>query len=137
MTKELDIATMINSKEIITQSREHLEPAIKNKFLCAIGQKAPTEITKTVRGKESCPLPSYKLYTLFRLHYRPEKNVQNSRADIFDIKRINVESAADIWKKFLEVEKGEFQTITVAELLPSKITIAQRKIAKVTCRLRQ
>ena len=89
------------------------------RFLWAIGQNALTEMTKTVREREPSSLPLYKLYTLFRLHFTPERNVQHSRADFF--KREEGECAADVWKRILEVEKNcEFETITAAELLASK-----------------
>ena len=76
---------------------------------------------KTVREREPSSLPLHKLYTLFRLHFTPERNVQHSRADFFDLKREHGESAADVWKRIMEVEKkSEFETITAAELLASK-----------------
>ena len=86
-----------------------------------MGQNALSEMTKTVKERESSSLPLHKLYTLFRLHYTPEQNVEPSRSDIFDPKRDNGESAADVWKKILEIEKNcEFENITAAELLASK-----------------
>ena len=121
MTKDLDFSKMTNNKEILPQYREQLETEIKDIFLWAIGQNAITEMTKTVREREPSSLPLYKLYTLFRLHFTPERNVQHSRADFFDLKREDGESAADVWKRILEVEKNcEFETITAAELLASK-----------------
>ena len=78
-------------------------------------------MTKTVREREPSSLPLHKLYTLFRLHFTPERNVHHSRADFFDLKREDGETAADVWKRILEVEKNcEFETITAAELLASK-----------------
>ena len=66
-------------------------------------------------------LPLHKLYSLFRLHFTPERNVQHSRADFFDLKRESNETAADVWKRILEVEKNcEFEIITVAEHLASQ-----------------
>ena len=121
MTKDLDLSKMTNNKEILPQYREQLETEIKDIFLWAIGQNAITEMTKTVREKEPSSLPLYKLYTLFRLHFTPERNVQHSRADFLDLKREDGESAADVWKRILEVEKNcEFETISAAELLASK-----------------
>ena len=77
-------------------------------------------MTKTVRKREPSSLPLHKLYTLFRLHFTPERNVQHSIADFFDLKREDGESAANLWKLILEVEKNsEFET-TAAELLASK-----------------
>ena len=83
---------MTNNKEKLPQYREQLETEIKDIFLWAIG-----------------------------LHFTPERNVQHSRADFFDLKRKDGESAVDVWKRILEVEKYcEFETITAAELLASK-----------------
>ena len=96
MTKEIDLSTMTNNKEILTQYRDQLETEIKDIFIWAIGQNA--EMTKTIREREPSSLPLYKLYTLFRLHFTPERNVQHSRADFFDLKREDGESAADVWK---------------------------------------
>ena len=121
MTKDLDLSKMTNNKEILPQYCDQLETEIKDIFLWAIGQNAITEMTKTVREREPSSLPLHKLYTLLRLHFTPERNVQHSRADFFDLKREDGESAADVWKRILEVEKNcEFETITAAELLASK-----------------
>ena len=112
---------MTNNKEILPQYRDQLETVIKDIFLWAIGQNAITEVTKTVREREPSSLPLYKLYTQFRLHFTPGRNVQHSRADFFDLKREDGESTANVWKRILEVEKNcEFETITAAELLASK-----------------
>ena len=105
MTKEIDLSIMTNNKKILPQFRDQLELEIKDIFLWAIGQTAITEMTKTVTEREPSSLPLHKLYTLFRLHFTPERNVQHSRADFFDLKRGNGESAADVWKRILEVEK--------------------------------
>ena len=122
MTKEIDLSIMTNNMEILPQFRDQQELEMKDIFLWAIGQTAITEIeTKTVREREPSSLPLHKLYTIFRLHFTPERNVQHSRADFFDPKRGNGESAADVWKRILEVEKNcEFEAITAAELLASK-----------------
>ena len=121
MTKDIDISPMVNSKELLPQYREQLETEIKDIFLWAIGQNALTEMTKTVREREPSSLPLHKLYTLFRLHYTPERNVQHSRSDFFDLRRNNGESAADVWKRILEIEKNcEFENIIAAEFLASK-----------------
>ena len=121
MTKDIDLSTMTNSKEILPQYRDQLEAEIKDLFLWAIGQNTITEMTKTVREREPSSLPLYKLYTLFRLHFTPERNVHHSRADFFELKREEGESAADVWKRILAIERNcEFETITAAELLASK-----------------
>ena len=112
---------MTNSKEILPQNRDQLKTDIKDIFIWAIGQNAITEMTKTVREREPSSLPLHKLYTLFRLHFTPERNVHHSRVHFFDLKREDGETAADVWKRILEVEKNcEFDTITAAELLASK-----------------
>ena len=121
MTNYLDLSKMTNSKEILPQYSDQLETEIKDIFLWAIGQNAITEITKTVREREPSSLPLYELCTLFRLHFTLAINVQHSRADFFDLKREDGESAADVWKRILEDEKNcEFERITGAELLTSK-----------------
>ena len=118
MTKDLDLSKMTNKKEILPQYRDQLETEIKDIFLWAIGQNAITEMTKTVKEREPSSLPLYKLYTFIRLHFTLERNVQHSRADFFDLKREDGESAADVWKRIPEVEKScEFETISAAELL--------------------
>ena len=120
-TKDFDISSMVNSKETLPQYREKLETEIKDIFLWAIGQNALTEMTKTVKERKPSFLPLHKLNTLFRLHYTPEQNVEHNRSDFFDLKRDNRESAADVWKRILEIEKNcEFENTTAAELLASK-----------------
>ena len=122
MTRDIDQSQMTNSKEILPQFRDQLELEIRDTFLWAIGRSALTEMTKTVRERELSALPLHKLYSLFRLHFTPERNLQHSRADFFDLERESNETAADVWKRILKVEKNcEFQTITAAELLASKL----------------
>ena len=86
MTREIDLSKMTNSKEILPQFRDQLEEEIKDVFIWAIGQSAITEMTKTVREREPNFLPLYRLYTLFRLHFIPERNKHHSRADFFQSK---------------------------------------------------
>ena len=117
---DLDLSTMTNSKEILPQYRDQLEAEITDIFLWAIGQNAITEMTETVREREPSSLPLHKLYSLFRLHFTPERNVHHSRADFFELKREG-ESAADVRKRIPAIEKNcEFEIITAAELLASK-----------------
>ena len=72
--------------------------------------------------RKGTELPSTtQIIHLFRLHYTPDRNVQHRRSDFFDLKRENGETAADVWKRILEIEKNcEFENITAAELLASK-----------------
>ena len=145
MTKEIELSNLTNNKEILPQFRDQLKLEIKDIFLWAVGQTANTEMTKTVRERKPSSRPLYNLYTLFRLHFTPERNVQHSRADFFDLKRGNGEAAADVWKRILEVEKNcEFGAIIAAELLASKFLSLigkstgdyelKKKSEKVTCR---
>ena len=46
-------------------------------------------MTKTVREGEPSSLPLHKLYSLFRLHFTPERNVHYSRANFFELKRVS------------------------------------------------
>ena len=122
LTKDIDLSTMTNSIEILPQYRDQLESKIKDIFLWAIGQTAITEMTKTVRERDPSPLPLHKLYTVFRIRFTPMRNVQHSRIDFFDLMETG-ESAADVWKRILEVEKNcEVETITAADLLASKFS---------------
>ena len=77
----------------------------KRVFIWAVGQAALTEMTKTVKEREPNSLPLYRLYALFRLHFIPERNKHHSRADFFNLKREPGESAAETWKRILEIEK--------------------------------
>ena len=78
-------------------------------------------MTKTVREREPSSLPLHKLYSLFRLQFTPERNVHHNRADFFELKREEGESAADVWKRILAIGRNcEFETITAAEILASK-----------------
>ena len=121
MTRDIDLSKMSNSKEILPQFRKQFEEEIKNAFIWSIGQSAITEMTKTAREREPNSLPSYRCYTLFRLHFTPERNKHLSRASFFKLKREPGESAAETWKRILEIEKNcEFEEITAAELLASK-----------------
>ena len=89
MTKNIDLSIITNSKEVLRQFRDQLELEIKDTLLLAIGQSALTEMTKLVEKREPSALPLYKQYTLFRLHFTPERNVQHSRPDFFEPKKRN------------------------------------------------
>ena len=102
-------------------------------------------MTKTAREREQSSLPLYKLYTLFRPYFIPERNVHHTRATFFDLKREEGETTADVWKRILRVEQNcEFETITAPELMASKFLSLigkssadydlKRKLEKTTCR---
>ena len=121
MTRDIDLNIMTTDREILEEYREQLEDEIKDTFVWALGESAITEMTRTIREKEPTTLPLNRLYSLFRIHFIPERNKHHSRADFFNIKREEGESAAEVWKRILEVEKKcEFENITPAELLASK-----------------
>ena len=90
---------MTKSNEMLPQFRDQLELELKDTFLWAIEQSALTETTKTVREREPSVLPLHKLYTVFRIHFTPERNLQHSRSDFFDLKRETNETAAEVWKE--------------------------------------
>ena len=57
----------------------------------------------------------------FRIYYKLQRNLQHSRADIFDLRRESGESPGDVWKRKQEVDENvSFGTMTAAELLASK-----------------
>ena len=87
---------MTKDISILPQYRDQLETDVKDIFIWAIGQNAISEMTKTVREREPSSLPLHKLHTPFRLHFTPERNVHHSRADFFDLKREDGETAADV-----------------------------------------
>ena len=89
---------MTNDKEILEEFRERLELEIKDTFVWALGDAAIQEMTRTVRGREPTTLPLRRLYSLFRIHFIPERNKYHSRADFFNIQREPGEAAAVIWK---------------------------------------
>ena len=88
---------MTNSKEVLPQFRNQQELERKDIFLWAIGKSALPEMTKTASEQKPSALPSYKVYTLFQLQFKPEKNELHSRADSFDLKRGTNETSADVW----------------------------------------
>ena len=52
MTKDNDLSTMTNSREILPQNRDQLETGIKAIFILAIGQNAITVMTKMVKERK-------------------------------------------------------------------------------------
>ena len=69
-------------------------------------------MTRTIRERKSTSVPLHRLYTLFRIHFIPERIKYHSRNNIFNIKRENEETAAEVWKRILDVaEKCEFENI--------------------------
>ena len=62
-----------------------------------------------------------QLYSLFRLHFIPERKKFHSRADFFGITREKHETAEDVWTRIILVEKNcGFENVTPVELSASK-----------------
>ena len=121
MTQDIDLNTMTTDKEILADYRDELEIKIKDIFIWALGEAAVTEMTKTVRDNDPNKMNINQLYTLFRLHFIPERNKFHSRADFFGIVREPNETAEDVWTRILQTEKNcEFDHVTPAELIASK-----------------
>ena len=106
---------MTTDKEIIEEYREELETKVKD-----IGEAAATEM-KTVRDNDPNKMRINQLYSLFRLHFVPERNEFHSRADFFGIVRESNEMADDVWTRILQTEKYcEIDDVTPAELIASE-----------------
>ena len=121
MTQKIDRNIMTTDREILEGYRNDLEHRIKDLFILALGESAITEMTRTVRDNDPNRMDINQLYSLFRLHFIPERNKFHSRADFFGITREKHESAEDVWTRILQVEKNcEFENVTPAELIASK-----------------
>ena len=88
-------------------------------------------MTRTVRDNHYDPnkMDINQLYSLFRLHFKLERNKIHSRADFFGIPREKHERLEkDVWTKILQVEKNcEFEIVTPAELIASKFLSVIRR----------
>ena len=121
MTQKVDLNRMTTDKEITEEYREELKIKIKDIFIWALGEEAVTEMTKTVRDNDPNKMNINQLYSLFRLHFNPERNKFHNRGDFFGIIREPNERAEDVWTRILQTEKNcEFDNVTPAELIASK-----------------
>ena len=102
MTRDIDSKVITTEEEIIEEFREQLEIEIKVTFVWTLGESAIMEMTKTVSEKEPTSLPLNRLYTLLSIYFIPERNKHHSRAECFNIKREEEESAGEVWKRILE-----------------------------------
>ena len=71
------------------------------------------------------------------LRFIPEQYRRHTKADFFNFKREPVQSAADNWKRILEIEKNsEFEEITAAKQSASKLlsVIGKRQKTKTKSR---
>ena len=122
MTQKIDLHEMTTDREILPNQRDHLEHRNKDLFIWALGESVITEMTRTVRDNDPNKMDINQLFSLFRLHFIPERNKFHSRADFFGITRKKHESAEDVWTRILLVEKNcEFGKVTPSELIASKI----------------
>ena len=113
---------MTTDKDIIEEYQEELEIKIKDIFIWALGEGAVFEMTKTVRDNDPNKMNINQLYSLFRLHFIPEKNTFHSRADFFGMIREPNETAEYVWTRILQTEKNcEFDNVTPAELIALKL----------------
>ena len=87
MTQKIDLNRMTTDKEIIEEYREELQIKIRDIFIWALGEEAVTDMTKTVRDNDPNKMKTNQLYSLFRLHFIPERNKFHSRGDFFGIVR--------------------------------------------------
>ena len=78
MTKDIDLSTVTNNNEILSQFRDHLEQEINDIFLWAIGQTDITEMTKRIE-KTNQARYRYTNYT----HYFAYISHQRAQPDRF------------------------------------------------------
>ena len=118
MTQVLDLADITTDKEIKAEFRDQLETEIKDTLIWALGESSIKDLTRTVRARDPNSLPLYKLYSLFRLHFSPERNKYHSRDDFFEFKREAKDTLMD--KTIRDRKDCELEQITAAELITSK-----------------
>ena len=120
MTQNIDLNETTTDREILPNYRDDLEHRIKDLFIWALGESAITEMTRTVRDIDPNKMDLNQLYSLFQLHFIPERN-KFHRRDFFGITREKHETAEDVWTRRLQVEKNcEFENMTPAEQIASR-----------------
>ena len=92
MTQNIDLNEMTTDRELLPNYRDDLEHRIKDLFIWALGESAITEMTRTVRDNDPNKMDINQLYSLFRLHFIPERNKFHSRGDFFGITREKYEN---------------------------------------------
>ena len=102
---------MTTDQEILEQYRNYLDIRIKHLCNWVLGESAITEMTRTVRDNDPNKLDINQLYSLFRLHFLPERNVFHRRANFFSITRE---------KKKRNGRRCMDKNITSREKLPSR-----------------
>ena len=82
MTQNIDLNQVTTDREILEQYQNDLNIRIKDLFIWALGESAITEMTRTVRDNDPNRMDINQFYSLFRLHFIPERNKFHSRAKI-------------------------------------------------------
>ena len=106
MTQNIDLNEMTTDRENLPNHRDDLEHRIKDLLICALGESAITEPTRTVRDNDSNKMDINQLYSSSRLHFIPERNKFHSRGDFFGVTSEKHESAKDVWTRIRQVEKN-------------------------------
>ena len=106
MTQNNDLNIMTTNRKKLEQYRDQLEQRIKDLFIKALGESAITGMTRTVRDNDPKRMDINQLFSLFRLHFTPERNKLLSQADVFEITREKSETPEDVWTRILQVEKN-------------------------------
>ena len=74
MTQNIDLNQMTTDREILEQYRNDLDIRIKDLIIWALGESAITEMTRIVRNIDPNKMDINQFYSLFRLHFIPERN---------------------------------------------------------------
>ena len=125
MTQNIDRNIMTTDRQILQNYRDDLEHRIKDLIIWALGKSAKTEMTRTVRDNDPNRMDINQIFSLFRLHFIPERYKFHKRADFFGITREKHETAENVWTRILKVKKiCEFENVAPTELLASKFLSA-------------
>ena len=120
-----------SSSKIFQTYRNDLEHRIKDLFIWALGESAITEMTRTVRDNDRNRMDINQLYSLFRLHFKPERNLFHSRADFFGTTSDKHETAQDVWTRIVQAAKNcKFGIVPPAELKASKFPVGNRQFER-------
>ena len=74
MIQNIDRNEMTTDREILQNYRDDLEHRIKGLFIRELGESAITEMTRTVRYNDPNRMDKNQLYSLFWLHFIPQRN---------------------------------------------------------------
>ena len=74
MTQNIDLNIMTTDREILEQNPIEFEKRNKDLFIWALGESAITEMRRTVRDNDPNRMDNNQEYSLFKLHFFPERN---------------------------------------------------------------